>query len=59
VQAVPALAGKIYPLATTSVEEAAAPGTLPVTGADLLQHAGWLALAGLALAGSGVLLRRR
>lgn len=58
VQAVPALAGKSYPIAITSVGEAAAPEVLPETGAQLLQ-AGWLALVGLALAGSGVILRRR
>lgn len=59
VQAVPAMAGKVYPIATTTVGEAtAAPETLPVTGAHLLP-AGWLIAAGLALAGSGLLLRRR
>jgi hypothetical protein len=59
VQAVPALIGKSYPIATTTVDEAtAAPETLPETGGQLLQ-AGWLALAGLTLAGSGLILRRR
>lgn len=59
VQAVPAVVGKVYPIATTTVGEAtAAPETLPVTGADLLP-ASWLVMAGLALAGSGVILRRR
>lgn len=60
VQAVPALAGKVYPIATTTVSEAAAaPETLPVTGAGLSSNARWLVTAGLALAGSGLMLRRR
>ncbi len=60
VQAVPALAGKTYPLATTTVGEAiAAPEVLPVTGADLAHGFGWLIATGLALAGSGLFLRRR
>jgi hypothetical protein len=59
VQAVPALVGKAYPIATTTAgEAAAAPETLPETGAQRL-GAGWLVLAGLTLAGSGVILRRR
>jgi len=59
VQAVPALLGRVYPLVTTTVGEAApAPEALPETGADLLS-ADWLVLAGLALAGSGLILRRR
>jgi len=59
VQAVPALAGKVYPLAVTTVgEAAAAPETLPVTGADLLRNAGWLITAGLALSGIGLFVRR-
>jgi len=59
VQAVPALMGKVYPIATTTVGEAtAAPETLPETGA-FLSSAGWLLAAGLALAGSGMVLRRR
>ena len=60
IQAVPALVGKVYPIATTTVGEAtAAPETLPETGANLLLNASWLVMAGLALAGSGVILRRR
>ena len=59
IQAVPALVGKVYPLAITTVGEAAtAPETLPVTGADLLQYVGWLIPAGLAMAGTGLFLRR-
>lgn len=59
VQAVPALAGKTYPLAVAAVGEAAAPESLPVTGAAPLADAGWLVAAGLALAGGGLMLRRR
>ncbi len=59
VQAIPALLGQPYPIATTTVGEVTAmPVTLPETGAQLLP-AGWLVLAGLALAGGGLLLRRR
>lgn len=59
VQAVPALVGKVYPLAVTTVGEAVvAPETLPVSGAVLLPGAGWLVAAGLILAGSGLALRR-
>lgn len=57
VQAVPALEGKVYPIAVMTVGEAA-PETLPETGGVLLSAA-WLVLAGLAVAGSGAILRRR
>ncbi|MFZ5917601.1 MAG: prenyltransferase/squalene oxidase repeat-containing protein [Chloroflexota bacterium] len=59
VQAIPALIGKPYPIVVTTVAEATVmPDTLPETGGILIQ-AGGLVLAGLVLAGSGVLLRHR
>jgi hypothetical protein len=61
VQALPALAGKAFPLATMAVGEAqvAAPSTVPVTGGAGFGFA-WIAvLSGLALAGSGLVQRRK
>jgi Prenyltransferase and squalene oxidase repeat len=61
VQALPAVAGKAFPLATMDVGQAtaAAPTTAPVTGGEVANLALPLILSGLALAGSGYLLRRR
>jgi len=61
VQALPALAGKAFPLATMDVGPAgpaAAPATVPDTGGPGLNPALLLSLAGAALAGGGYLLRR-
>jgi prenyltransferase beta subunit len=58
VQAVPALAGKAFPLATMDVGEAAAPTTVPETGGAVLNPA-WLLLSGGVLVGGAYALRRR
>jgi prenyltransferase beta subunit len=61
VQALPAIAGKAFPLATMDVGPAvaAAPVTTPETGGAVMGLALPLILSGLALAGSGYVLRRR
>jgi prenyltransferase beta subunit len=61
VQALPALAGKAFPLATMDVGAvaAAAPTTVPTTGGEVLNLALPLILGGLAVAGGGYALRRR
>jgi prenyltransferase beta subunit len=61
VQALPALAGKAFPLAKMGVGEAAppAPATMPETGGVAFDFALTLVLGGLALAGGGYALRRR
>lgn len=61
VQALPALAGKAFPLATRGVGEASspAPTTIPVTGGVLLDPALAVVLGGLALAAGGLFLRRK
>jgi hypothetical protein len=59
VQALPAVAGKAFPLATMDVGEPAAPATMPATGGAVSALALPLLLAGLALAGGGYALRRR
>ncbi|MGD2205407.1 MAG: prenyltransferase/squalene oxidase repeat-containing protein [Anaerolineae bacterium] len=61
VQALPALAGKAFPLATMDVGEATvtAPTTVPETGGATLSLALPLLLGGLALAGGGLALRRK
>ena len=58
VQALPALAGKAFPLATMDVGQAAAPPTVPETGGSPVALALPLLLSGFALAGSGYLLKR-
>jgi hypothetical protein len=60
VQALPAVAGKAFPFATMDVGEleAAGPATMPETGGVALGPIA-AALAGLGLAGSGMVLRRR
>lgn len=58
VQALPAVAGKAFPLATMDVGEAA-PATMPETGSTTANLALPLLLGGLALAGGGYALRRR
>ncbi len=59
VQALPALAGKAFPLTTMDVGEAAiaAPITAPQTGGAVVNAAWPLLLSGLALAGGGLALR--
>jgi prenyltransferase beta subunit len=61
VQALPAIAGKAFPLATMDVGQAvaAAPATVPETGGAVLHPALAVLASGLALLGSGLLLRRR
>lgn len=59
VQALPALAGKAFPLATMDVGQAAAPVSVPETGGGAVALALPLLLSGLALAGGGYLLNRR
>jgi hypothetical protein len=61
VQALPALAGKAFPLATMDVGQATAapPSTTPETGGAVLNLALPLLLGGLALAGGGYALGRR
>jgi hypothetical protein len=59
VQALPAVAGKVFPIATMDVGEAAAPPTVPATGGAAVGPALPLLLGGLALAGSGYALSRR
>jgi hypothetical protein len=61
VQALPAVAGKAFPLARMDVGQAtaAAPTTAPVTGGEVLNLVLPLILSGLALGGGGYLLRRR
>ncbi|MBN1657403.1 MAG: terpene cyclase/mutase family protein [Anaerolineae bacterium] len=62
VQALPALAGKAFPMATMGVGEAAAqtaPQTVPETGAAVMNPAWLLAAGGSALAAGGALLRRQ
>lgn len=64
VQALPALAGKAFPLATTSVgaaaaTPAAAPAAIPETGGAVANLALPLLLSGLALAGGGYALQRK
>ena len=60
VQALPALAGKPFPLATMHVGDAeASPGTLPDTGGAVPSPAMALIASGLALAGGGLAYRRR
>jgi hypothetical protein len=61
VQALPAVAGKAFPLATMNVGEAtvAPPATIPETGGPLLGQALPVLLAGLALVGGGLVLRRK
>jgi hypothetical protein len=58
VQALPALAGKAFPLATMDVGQAAAPPTVPETGGSPVALALPLLLSGFALASSGYLLKR-
>lgn len=58
VQALPAVAGKAFPLATMDVGEAA-PATMPVSGGAAANLALPLLLGGLALAGGGYALRRK
>ena len=58
VQALPALAGKAFPLATMDVGQAAAPPTVPETGGGSIALALPLLLSGFALAGGGYLLKR-
>jgi hypothetical protein len=58
VQALPALAGKAFPLATMEVGQAAAPPTVPETGGGPVALALPLLLSGFALAGGGYLLKR-
>jgi LPXTG-motif cell wall-anchored protein len=61
VQALPALAGKPFPLATMHVGDAveSLPGTLPDTGGAVPSPAMTLIASGLALAGGGLAFRRR
>jgi hypothetical protein len=61
VQALPAVAGKAFPLATMSVGEAAAapPATIPETGGPLLNLTLPALVGGLALIGGGLALGRR
>ena len=62
VQALPALAGKPFPLATMAAGPAAAPApvsTLPVTGGPAIYLALPLIVAGLALAAGGYALRHK
>jgi len=59
VQALPALAGKAFPLTTMDVGQPAAPSAVPETGGGAVAPALPLLLSGLALAGGGCLLRRR
>jgi hypothetical protein len=62
VQALPALAGKPFPLVTMDVGLAAAPAavsTLPVTGGPAIYLALPLIVAGLALAAGGYVLRHK
>lgn len=61
VQALPAIAGKAFPLAKMDVgaAAAAAPVTTPETGGAVASWAWPLILSGLALAGGGYALRRR
>jgi len=65
VQALPALAGQAFPLATMQVGEAAAapaasaPATVPETGGAVLALALPLVLGGLSLAAGGLALRRK
>jgi len=61
VQALPAIAGKTFPLATMDVGEAAvtAPATMPQTGGAALNLALPLLLSGLALASGGYALHRK
>ncbi len=62
VQALPALAGKPFPLAKIDVGSAAAPPpptTIPVTGGPAMNLALPLILAGLGLASGGYALRRK
>lgn len=62
VQALPALAGKPFPLATMDVGLATtppAPETIPVTGGPAISLALPLILAGLGLASGGYVLRRK
>lgn len=58
VQALPAVAGKAFPLARVPAA-AAAPTTLPVTGGPALNLAWLLILSGLAVGGGGYLLYRK
>jgi prenyltransferase beta subunit len=58
-QALPALAGKAFPMATMDVGEAAAPATAPETGGAVANLSLSLVLGGLALLGGGYTLRRR
>jgi prenyltransferase beta subunit len=58
VQALPALAGKAFPLATMDVGQAAAPPAVPETGGTPVALTLPLLLSGLALAGGGYLLKR-
>ena len=58
VQALPAVAGKAFPLATMDVG-AAAPAAMPETGGAAVNLALPLLLGGLALAGGGYVLRRK
>jgi len=59
VQALPALAGKAFPFATMDVGEPAAPATMPQTGGPVADPGIWLLLGGMALAGGGLIVRRR
>jgi hypothetical protein len=59
VQALPALAGNAFPMATMDVGEAAAPTTVPETGGAVLNMAWVLLLGGGALVGGGYALRRK
>jgi len=57
IQAIPAVVGKTFPFATTTVS--AEPAVLPTTGGVLLNPAGIVVVSGLALLGAGWTLRRR
>ena len=61
VQALPAVAGKAFPLAKMNVGEAAvaAPATMPETGGPMLDLVLPALMSGLALAGGGLALRRK
>lgn len=59
IQALPALAGKAFPLATMDVGEAVAPATMPETGGVVLGLGLPLVVGGLALVSGGYVLRRK
>ena len=59
IQALPAVAGKAFPLSTMDVGAAAAPATIPESGGAVVSLALPLLLGGLALAAGGYALRRK